>query len=156
MDTSSSEVAELAVGWLDKCQREHEDCHIPKSAILPSRLVEVSNHGAKVCNTNGKMGAYVALSHCWGLNPIIRTEKASLADRMVDIPWNALSKTFQDAIMFTWKLGYKYIWIDSLVSFFSFLKFKGLLIKYSALFKTTKTIGKFKHRRWLVFSTTHK
>ena len=115
MDTSSYEVVELARGWLTKCQQEHEECNIAKKAPLPTRLIEVGNYRAKLCNTEGKIGGYLALSHCWGLKPIIRTDKASIADWMVDIPWTSLSKTFQDAIIFTWKLGFKYIWIDSLV-----------------------------------------
>lgn len=116
MDTSSYNVVELVQGWLKTCLEEHEECMIPKISILPSRLIEVSNHRAKLCNTEGKMGAYLALSHCWGLNPIIKTLKNNIEERMNDIPWNSLSKTFQDAILFTWRLGYRYIWIDSLVS----------------------------------------
>ena len=119
MDTSSYDVVNLAQGWLSKCEEDHEDCNIPKRAILPSRLVEVSNHRAKLCDTEGRIGEYLALSHCWGLNPIIRTEKATLASMKTDIPWSALSKTFQDAIIFTWKMGFKYIWIDSLVRYAS-------------------------------------
>lgn len=106
----------LARGWLDTCIAEHTQCNIRARTPLPSRLVDVSNHRVRLVNTEGKEGAYLALSHCWGRNQIVQTKNANITERMEDIPWDLLSKTFKDAIIFTWKLGYRYIWIDSLVS----------------------------------------
>jgi hypothetical protein len=57
---------------------------------------------------------YTALSHCWGKQQVITTTLATLSSRKEGIPWKELSKTFQDAICITRKLGYGYIWIDSL------------------------------------------
>lgn len=63
------------------------------------------------------MGKYIALSHCWG-NPstsrIPTTTIATLSERKSTIPLSSLTKTFQDAIAVTQKLGIRYIWIDSL------------------------------------------
>nr|ADT63861.1 HET domain protein pin-c3 [Neurospora discreta] len=59
---------------------------------------------------------YFTLSHCWG-PPEKRpttTVKANLAQRMERIPFFELPRTFQDAIEITRKLGYRYLWIDSL------------------------------------------
>ncbi|WAO91487.1 HET domain-containing protein [Fusarium falciforme] len=39
---------------------------------------------------------------------------ATLTERKSNIPWESLPKTFQDAISLVRKLGYQYIWIDSL------------------------------------------
>ncbi|KAH7234651.1 heterokaryon incompatibility protein-domain-containing protein, partial [Fusarium redolens] len=64
--------------------------------------------------TKGEIGRYVALSHCWGRNPVVRTLRANIRDHKENIPWPSLSKTFQDAIIFTWRLGFHYLWIDSL------------------------------------------
>lgn len=45
---------------------------------------------------------------------IVRTTKATIEQMKRGIPWASLSKTFQDAIILTRKLGVQYIWIDSL------------------------------------------
>jgi Heterokaryon incompatibility protein (HET) len=57
---------------------------------------------------------YATLSHCWGQEQIITTTKNTFKSRQRGIPWECLSKTFREAIYITHKLGYRYIWIDSL------------------------------------------
>ena len=116
LDTSSYSAVKLVRGWMQECLSKHEECSISNEVLLPSRLLDVSNHRVKLVSTEGQEGFYLALSHCWGPKPIVMTLRANIEDRMVDIPWLSLSKTFQDAIILTWKLGYRYIWIDSLVS----------------------------------------
>ncbi|OAL47295.1 HET-domain-containing protein, partial [Pyrenochaeta sp. DS3sAY3a] len=77
----------------------------PNKAISP-RLVE----------TQGKRGHYVALSHCWGRpshRPLITT-KTTLLDHLTAIAWEVIPRTYQDAISATHRLGFEYIWIDSL------------------------------------------
>ncbi|KAF1828678.1 HET-domain-containing protein [Decorospora gaudefroyi] len=54
------------------------------------------------------------VSHCWGKQPIIRTTTSNLDAYAINIPWENLSKTFQDAVSFTYRLDLKYLWIDSL------------------------------------------
>lgn len=77
------------------------------------RLCEVvssSNDGieARTC-------VYAALSHCWGREPFPRTTTANVtAHTHYGIAWDALPRTFQEAIDFTRRLGLRYIWIDSL------------------------------------------
>jgi hypothetical protein len=56
----------------------------------------------------------MALSHCWGKEPIITTTKATLQDRMREFQISAPPKTFQDAIAITNGLGIQYLRIDSL------------------------------------------
>ncbi|KAJ4403442.1 hypothetical protein N0V91_006494 [Didymella pomorum] len=65
-------------------------------------------------STAGEEADYICLSHCWGLAQIITTTKATLNERKRGIPWGLLSNTFQDAIVMTRTLGFRYIWIDSL------------------------------------------
>lgn len=57
---------------------------------------------------------YLALSHCWGGLKILRLLTTNLDDMKVGVDITALSPTFQDALTITRKLGYKFIWIDSL------------------------------------------
>lgn len=44
----------------------------------------------------------------------MRTTAANLEAHKWGIPWDSISKVFQDAIMITRKLGVRYLWIDSL------------------------------------------
>lgn len=66
---------------------------------------------------------YAALSHCWGkpeenLKPLPRTlnkvPTEDLESRRKSIPWDSLTRNFQDAIVVARNLGYDYLWIDSL------------------------------------------
>jgi hypothetical protein len=60
---------------------------------------------------------YIALSHCWGKTQHATTTKANYHQRLTSIPMQELSKTFQDAVWLTRRLGIKYLWIDSLCIF---------------------------------------
>ncbi|OTB00252.1 hypothetical protein M426DRAFT_30105, partial [Hypoxylon sp. CI-4A] len=58
---------------------------------------------------------YVALSHCWGTKlPECLTTRANIVDQKNNIPWSSLPKSFQEAVLFTRRLGIHYLWIDSL------------------------------------------
>lgn len=54
------------------------------------------------------------MCHCWGNHDHIRTIKYTIQKHQDGIAWGALSKTFQEAIAITRRLGYRYLWIDSL------------------------------------------
>jgi hypothetical protein len=45
---------------------------------------------------------------------MIQTTSATLSSHLNGIPWQNLPPTFQDALQFTYNLGLKYLWIDSL------------------------------------------
>ncbi|KAH7152555.1 heterokaryon incompatibility protein-domain-containing protein, partial [Dactylonectria macrodidyma] len=113
-DTSTFATVSRAKEWLSTCTKHHGDCLVPARTELPSRVLVVSNHKVILRETKGEIGRYVALSHCWGRNPVVRTLRANIRDHKENIPWPALSKTFQDAIILTWRLGFHYLWIDSL------------------------------------------
>jgi len=115
-----------------------------KDSTLPTRLLDVGLASGKIrlCITESlkEVVPYVTLSHCWGLgtlkaqtdgtavsNPQLsrQTQKAAeffmpvlrvenLQDMQEDIPFNSLSRTFQEAIFTTRRLGFRYLWIDSL------------------------------------------
>jgi hypothetical protein len=61
---------------------------------------------------------YIALSHCWGLPAkaatTIKTTASTLQEFQTEIPWDKLSNTFRDAVVITRRLGFRYLWIDSL------------------------------------------
>ncbi|KAF2467682.1 HET-domain-containing protein, partial [Lindgomyces ingoldianus] len=81
----------------------------------PTRIVEIQDTDkVRLYQTQGERDAYTCLSHCWGSNPIIQTTSSTLSTFKNSIPWSQLSRTFRDAIDLTYRLGLKYIWIDSL------------------------------------------
>jgi hypothetical protein len=57
---------------------------------------------------------YLTLSHCWGGANIIKLLSANVSSFKDSIPLAVLPKTFKDAIVITRRLGYEYLWIDSL------------------------------------------
>lgn len=57
---------------------------------------------------------WLTLSHCWGQARPLTTTLASLQQHCKSIPMSTLPPAFRDAITFTRKLGFQFIWIDSL------------------------------------------
>jgi hypothetical protein len=57
----------------------------------------------------------VTLSYCWGISgKNYKTTSSNLAQHLLEIPWDKLPQTIQDAITVTRKLGIRYLWIDAL------------------------------------------
>ncbi|KAH9876663.1 hypothetical protein J1614_003795 [Plenodomus biglobosus] len=113
----------LAKFWVETCTSDHAKCRPPMSAdaasFLPTRLLDVSNDDIRLIETAHEIQKdadrnFIALSHCWGLVTIIRTLKDNYEEHRRRIAPERLSKTFREAIHATRKLGYRYIWIDSL------------------------------------------
>ncbi|KAL5313071.1 hypothetical protein ACEPPN_019498 [Leptodophora sp. 'Broadleaf-Isolate-01'] len=60
-------------------------------------------------------GSYLTLSYCWGKQPASNgTTKANLQARTQSIPIDSLSKTIQDAITITRRMGVRFLWADIL------------------------------------------
>lgn len=63
------------------------------------------------------LGYWIALSYCWGQDPDtmpLRTTTLNIADHCKGIAIVNLPKTFRDAVTVTRKLGYRFLWIDSI------------------------------------------
>ncbi|KAK0657920.1 heterokaryon incompatibility protein-domain-containing protein, partial [Cercophora newfieldiana] len=57
---------------------------------------------------------YIALSHCWGTSPQLRTLTSNITSFERAIPWASFPETFKHAAITTKKLRISYLWIDSL------------------------------------------
>ncbi|KAF2438812.1 HET-domain-containing protein [Karstenula rhodostoma CBS 690.94] len=121
--TGSDASLELAGYWLKKCLDHHDKCRQESSTSanswLPTRLIDVANDTIRLIETKeaineGNDRRYVSLSHCWGRVQIIRTLLKNIDEHKNCIDPKLLSKTFQEAIHVTRKLGFRYVWIDSL------------------------------------------
>jgi hypothetical protein len=125
-NTSSDENFDLVSRWLSDCRDTH-DCgswskrNNPTGSWMPTRLVKVGEVGRGVTvhrlvetKELADPVEYLTLSHCWGnwRHEAIRAEDIPAFKNR--IPLRVLSETFHEAFRTTRRLGFKYIWIDSL------------------------------------------
>ena len=88
-------------------------------ATFPTRVLDVHNNAVRLwepgsCADSKIHGPYLCLSYCWGTEPFLGTNSDNIEAHKVNIPWNSLPRTFQDAIDITRRLGYRFLWIDGL------------------------------------------
>ncbi|KAI9731520.1 MAG: hypothetical protein M1834_004640 [Cirrosporium novae-zelandiae] len=117
--TASDHTFDFAAEQLKNCLQNHTECGYSDKATLPKRVLKIGFHANKytvnLYHSVNEVAGYVVLSHCWGSKiDQVTTTRDTLIIRQHDIPWSALTKTFQDAVIISWKLGFEYIWIDSL------------------------------------------
>lgn len=116
--TGDEDTFGVAETWLRTCLAKHPLCaeHDDSARIVqPARLLSLGDT-IKLVNASAAQGQeYVTLSHCWGnptLVPRLKFETEDELRRGVAIDF--LPKTFRDAVVITRRLGYRYLWIDSL------------------------------------------
>ncbi|KAF2114348.1 heterokaryon incompatibility protein-domain-containing protein [Lophiotrema nucula] len=124
----SLEAHKRTSSWLARCLKNYDGRHghcvtsisgerFPR---LPTRVIDVGSNtdgtSVRLIESHGLSARFWALSHCWGSpdKQPLKTTKATLSDRLVDIGLESLPKTFRDAITFTRNQGVRYLWIDSL------------------------------------------
>lgn len=95
--------------------------HRQNIGIRPTRLLQLlhgDNHPivrlVHTAQIDIEKVSYVTLSHCWGNALTNRLLAKLVKEYSLDIPWETLTSTFQDAIITSLKLGICYIWIDAL------------------------------------------
>ena len=118
-EDSGSEVCfKIAQYWLQTCLESHSSlCQVKESLPLPTRVLDVGlldNDLVKLYISSGEYGQWLTLSHCWGKTRPATTTTSNLDSHREGISIAALPQTFRDAIIITRKLGYRYLWIDSL------------------------------------------
>jgi hypothetical protein len=114
----ADDTVEKINGWIATCQAGHPKCSSEGIFNLPLRLLDVGiGTGSKSLHLTvlqSAQGRYVALSHCWGTTPTLKTTSGTFEDGLAAIRYAALPQTFRDAVDVTRWLGYRYLWIDSL------------------------------------------
>jgi hypothetical protein len=120
-DTSDDEAFEWVMEWIEYCEKNHTQCGDQCPQSMPTRLLDLLSEGGSDCIKLVELAEdttampYATLSHCWGgMVPECRTTKLTLDDRLNGIPLGQLPKTFQEAVVFTRKLGIRYLWIDTM------------------------------------------
>ncbi|KAH7378118.1 heterokaryon incompatibility protein-domain-containing protein [Cadophora sp. MPI-SDFR-AT-0126] len=118
IDSTSNSDKSLALldTWVQACKTEHSKCAWSNDHILPTRVIDVGSEHEEpfLLETNGMKGEWLTLSHCWGGGATLMTTSDTLQDHKSSIPIESLPATFRDAVFLTRRLGYRYIWIDSL------------------------------------------
>ncbi|GAB7362985.1 hypothetical protein MBLNU230_g3280t1 [Neophaeotheca triangularis] len=107
---------EQALSWLQDCTKIHTKCRTHEDCILPTRVIHVgaSESEVRLIESNGRVGKYACLSHCWGQTPSIKLLKSNRQAFLKHISWDELQLTYKDAISWCRDLKIPYIWIDSL------------------------------------------
>lgn len=102
--------------WLELCKQLHDECDPPKDRLLPTRLISLKTNEVKLCLSSElkRSQEYVTLSHCWGKQNFETLLSNNIEEFQRNLPPQALSKTFREAIEIAFFLGFQYIWIDSL------------------------------------------
>lgn len=111
---SSPKCFALARKWLSICRERHTACQTLSQHFVPRRLIEIKNTTVRLCEDLAGPIAYVALSHCWGSTQPLKTMSTTLEAHRNGLLFHSLPRTFQDAVTVARKLGFDYIWIDSL------------------------------------------
>lgn len=85
---------------------------------LPNRVIEVGSPDGStepyLLETCGRTGKYLTLSHSWGGGLPVQTTRANIQRHQVEVKLADLPRTFRDAVQVTRRLGFRYLWIDSL------------------------------------------
>ncbi|KAF4944508.1 hypothetical protein FSARC_14653 [Fusarium sarcochroum] len=119
--TDSEAAWRLMSQWITKCVKNHVDYGIRNheaKSWYPTRLLDLgepeSRSAPRLIHTASDMpsGPYLTLSHCWGKGSHICAVQDNLKSLSLGV--HGLPRTFEHAVAATRKLGYRYLWIDSL------------------------------------------
>jgi hypothetical protein len=104
--------------WITECDQEHENCwrrsfHIAQPVDI--FVIDVVN----LCISRYHQGLkYLALSYVWGEAKNFELRRDNVRELFKEGSlrsyWKVVPRTIKDAIMVTEKLGFQYIWVDSL------------------------------------------
>jgi hypothetical protein len=127
-DPQSEQVVGLAREWLRTCHGNHDQCaKLSWSPKNPTNLIHIIPETDKIRlveASNMDLVPYMALSYTWGkelarndleLQEIDnnQTTTENKAERRRTFPRRALSKTIQDVMSLSERLGVYYLWVDA-------------------------------------------
>jgi hypothetical protein len=125
--TDSEKTWAQIISWTNKCRDGHQGtCR--RSSLIPEgiRLLDIESSSpewppkVKVIERNSSPmdnERYVTLSHCWGSKGFVKLTTGTYDTfTSTGVPWKDIktNENFVGAVQVAWKLGVRYIWIDSL------------------------------------------
>ncbi|EAA34797.2 HET-domain-containing protein [Neurospora crassa] len=131
VNTFQPQSISTAQAWMNGCLRNHPKCHrkpfgmsSTEHELLPTRLIDIGTVDGKLAprliltSTSENVSIqYLTLSHSWAItstDSALKLTSRNLELLQIHIPIEGLPRTFQDALEITRRLGYRYLWIDSL------------------------------------------
>lgn len=123
--TGSGRTVSLVEQWIRECRSKHWACRAPpslpsKEVYGPTRLIDLSETSglfvARLCEDQSKpeRAEYLTLSHCWGGTSNVKLTSETLEKLRAGYFVRDLPRTFRDAATLATRLGFRYLWIDSL------------------------------------------
>lgn len=114
-EITSPELFQLAKEAQQNCITFHENC-AKGSALspLPTRVVDCSDPQNPRLVSNINPAPYIALSYVWGQAQPHSTTTLNVSDYHEFIPYLSLPATIRDGISATHRLGFQYLWTDTL------------------------------------------
>ena len=121
-NTGSQLSADKAQTWLKECAEGIGSHKWPLATThkeLPNRLIRISGeegcYELSIVDGSSCQGSYAALSYCWGDGPAPwKTLRFNINERFISLPVAGLPLTLLQAVEVTWRLGLRYLWIDSI------------------------------------------
>jgi serine/threonine protein kinase len=114
-----------AKGWIEDCSHTHDACrqYAPADGTLPTRLVDTQPQGVgdsivRVVDSatiaqGSEAVQYATLSYVWGKADITLTSD-QLQHVQLGLQRQTLSEPLESGIKAAQKLGFRYVWVDSL------------------------------------------
>lgn len=111
--------------WLSFCKKNHQWCKESqgKGSWRPTRLVDTGDIDSEqrprvvvTATENVRDMEYLCLSHRW-IDTRVKLESTNIHELERSIPVQEVSHTIREAFDTTRRLGFRYIWIDSLCIF---------------------------------------
>ena len=104
---------------MSQCEIEHVQCRVGQHGDLPKRVICLgrdSSGGSDRLHISkaGENARYAALSYCWGGPQRLVASTKNIEELRQKVPYEKLPKTLQDAFAVARRLGFHYLWIDSL------------------------------------------
>ncbi|KAK0371259.1 hypothetical protein CLIM01_11398 [Colletotrichum limetticola] len=127
--TGSPDTFKKIFTWFEECVAQHPDCGSGLNIHpMPTRLIDISDKGnMRLVENVTTRSHYIALSHRWiEASMMPRCVSTNIESLKKNVPWSALTRNFQDAIIFikdfaSWyakdhpeEEPIRYVWIDSL------------------------------------------
>lgn len=127
VSTDSAPMQTLIDHWMSSCTNHPlcnsynlDQAHQPKE--MPHRLLAIHERGDSLvvklwepCLEDDPV-PYATLSHCWGESAqgFLKLTYSEIPRLTAGLALEELPTTYADAVRMTWRLGKRYIWIDSL------------------------------------------
>lgn len=115
--TSSAQAFDDLKQWISECEAGHTRCTKGPDVSLPHRILKIKGIvplAIRLVENDPSMGKYACLSYRWGPNTANNSLKTvNLAVYKDGVPNQCLYPLVRDAITAAWRVGLRYIWIDS-------------------------------------------